>query len=93
MKLIAPLSALLLAFLVAPAAAQETPAEETISAEPKVHYKAVTEIEIGDLDVLGAVKTPHGGLVVLRRAGQFRPLIQLRQDFDREMKDSADQIR
>ncbi len=95
MKLIAPLSALILA-LATPAWAQQSPDAEAVpesEQQPKVRYQAVTEITGDDLSVTGGLSGPSGATVNLRREQQFRPLIRLREHFDREMQESANQVR
>jgi len=56
-------------------------------------YKQRTEIDFEGVEISGELVKPQGGLIVERRAGQFNPLIRLREDFNREINMSVDAIR
>ncbi len=94
MKFLVPLSVLCFC-LAAPGPAFANPDEdEPVEApESRVRYQKVTEIDGDALELTGAVKGPRGDIISLRRSAQFRPLVQLREHFDVEMKDSANAIR
>ena len=71
---------------LAPAFAQD---EE----EPKVIYKAKTEIDFEGVEVAGELVKPQGALLLERKRANFNPLIKLRTDFDDEMEKSVDEVK
>ena len=80
-------SILVFAFIgLAPAFAQD---EE----EPKVIYKARTEIDFEGVEVAGELVKPQGALLLERKRANFNPLIKLRTDFDDEMEKSVDEVK
>ena len=80
----------LLALFLNPAPAQEIEAEPT---PREVRYKPRTEIEFGVLDVnAGVLKPSLTPTFEIRRAG-FNPLIELRKDFQPEMRASVDAVK
>ena len=56
-------------------------------------YAERTEIDFEGVNVEGELVTPAGSLVVSPRRAQFNPLIRLRENFERELKRSADQVK
>ena len=74
------------ALFSAPAFAQD---EE----EPKVVYKAKTEIDFEGVEVDGELVKPQGALLLDRKRANFNPLIKLRTDFDDEMDKSVDEVK
>ena len=74
------------ALISAPAFAQD---EE----EPKVVYKAKTEIDFEGVEVDGELVKPQGALLLDRKRANFNPLIKLRTDFDDEMDKSVDEVK
>ena len=74
------------ALIPAPAFAQD---EE----EPKVVYKAKTEIDFEGVEVDGELVKPQGALLLDRKKASFNPLIRLRSDFNEEMKESVDEVK
>ena len=74
------------ALISAPACAQD---EE----EPKVVYKAKTEIDFEGVEVDGELVKPQGALLLDRKRANFNPLIKLRTDFDDEMDKSVDEVK
>lgn len=80
----------LLALFLNPAPAQELEPEPTTQ---RVRYKDRTEIEFGELDVsAGVLKPSLTPTFEIRRKG-FNPLIELRRDFQPEMRQSVDAIK
>ena len=79
-------STLLAMGMTAPAFAQD---EE----EPKVVYKAKTEIDFEGVEVDGELVKPQGALLLDRKRANFNPLIKLRTDFDDEMDKSVDEVK
>jgi hypothetical protein len=73
-------------FLAGPAMAQD-------EANRQVKYKERTEIDFEGVDVQGELVKPQGQLLLDRRKASFNPLIRLREDFNKEMKDSVDQVK
>lgn len=62
--------------------------------EPKVEvrYRARTVIEIGPVDIQGAVKGPVGDIYVARKKVGFRNLIELRSNFRPELAVSGSHL-
>ena len=61
--------------------------------EPKVVYKAKTEIDFEGVEVEGELVRPQGSLILDRKRAQFNSMIKLRIDFDDEMDKSVDEIK
>tara|TARA_R100001443_G_scaffold99314_1_gene106426 strand:+ start:2533 stop:2760 length:228 start_codon:yes stop_codon:yes gene_type:complete len=61
--------------------------------EPKVVYKKETEIDFEAIELEGALVKPQGALLLERKRASFNPLIELRKDFDKEMRDSVREIK
>jgi hypothetical protein len=83
MRLIAPL-ALILAPALAFAQSEEA---------PQVRYQERTEIDFEEVDVSGELLKPQGQLLLERRRASFNPLIELRTEFNDEMRDSIDEVK
>ena len=79
---------LMMIFFSAPAIAGDTKEEE-----PKVIYKARTEIDFEGVEIAGELVRPQGQLIMERHRAQFNPLIKLRTDFDKEIDDSINEIK
>ena len=60
---------------------------------PTVRYKKKTEIDFEDVAVDGALKRPHGSFVLEKRQSRFNPLIKLKDNFNKEMLESVEEIR
>jgi hypothetical protein len=58
-----------------------------------VRYKERTEIDFEGVDVSGELVKPSGALLVDRKKAQFNPLIQLREDFNPEMRESVNEVK
>lgn len=61
--------------------------------EPKVIYKKETEIDFEGLEIEGELLKPSGAIISERKPAPFNPLIQLRTDFNVEMRQSAINIK
>ena len=73
--------------------AQTVDDDEDKKKKRKVVYKERTEIVFGnDAEVVGELITPGISLTTGRVRGSFNPLIELRTDFDVEMKRSVSQV-
>ena len=59
----------------------------------QVKYKARTEIDFDGVDVSGELVKPSGSLLLDRRKAKFNPLIQLRENFNPEMRESINEIK
>jgi hypothetical protein len=70
-----------------------TPAFAQDDEEPKVIYKARTEIDFEGVNVDGELVKPQGAMMIDRKRANFNPLIKLRTDFDDEMDKSVDEIK
>tara|TARA_A100001011_G_C13842658_1_gene647641 strand:- start:229 stop:495 length:267 start_codon:yes stop_codon:yes gene_type:complete len=58
-----------------------------------VRYKKKTEIDFDDVNIDGALKQPHGSYLLEKRQTNFNPLITLKENFDKEIHDSVQEIR
>lgn len=58
-----------------------------------VKYKARTEIDFEGVDVSGELVKPSGSLLLDRRKAKFNPLIQLRENFNPEMRESINEVK
>lgn len=68
-------------------------ADDSNKEEPKVVYKAKTEIDFEGIEIQGELVKPQGSLILDRRRSKFNPLIELRRDFDDEMENSVNEIK
>ncbi len=60
--------------------------------EPDVRYKAITEIDMGELDLKAPIVTPELQAIGESARPVFAPMIQLRKDFAVEMRESVSQL-
>jgi hypothetical protein len=60
--------------------------------EPRVVYKEKTEIDFESVEIEGAVKKPHGQMILERIRAQFNPLLEIRDSFSYEMNESVKQV-
>jgi hypothetical protein len=79
--------------LILTAALLSGPAFAQDEEEPKVIYKAKTEIDFEGVEVDGELVKPQGALLLDRKRANFNPLIKLRTDFDEEMDKSVDEVK
>lgn len=73
--------------LAAPALAQDAEADRQIK------YKDRTVIDFEGVDVSGELQKPSGVLLMDVKKTRFNPLIRFREDFDREMIESIDEVK
>lgn len=59
----------------------------------QVKYKSRTEIDFEGVDVSGELVKPSGSLLLDRRKATFNPLIQLRENFNPEMRESVNEVK
>lgn len=59
----------------------------------KIQYKSRTEIDFEGVDVTGELVKPSGALLMDVKRNQFNPLIRFREDFDKEMRASIDEVK
>jgi hypothetical protein len=59
----------------------------------QVKYKSRTEIDFEGVDVSGELVKPSGSLLLDRRKATFNPLIQLRENFNPEMRESINEVK
>ena len=59
----------------------------------KVIYKERTEIDFESVDVTGALIKPAGALIISRKKATFPPLIELREDWNDELKRTIDKVK
>ena len=89
--LIAGLPAAVLGALAASAA--EKPQSVRVVQQPdRVIVRKRTVVDFGDVTVEGELIKPEGSYVLNRNKTRFEPLIQLRDDFDAELRKSADNL-
>lgn len=79
--------------LITFAASLATPALAQDEEEANVRYKEKTEIDFEGVDVAGELVKPSGSLLVDRKKAQFNPLIDLRSDFNPEMRESVNEVK
>ena len=68
-------------------------ADDTKKEEPKVVYKAKTEIDFESVEIAGELVRPQGSLILDRKRAQFNSMIKIRTDFDDEMDKSVDEVK
>lgn len=61
--------------------------------EREVRYQERTEIDFEGVDVSGELTKPSGVLLMDVKKTSFNPLIRFREDFDREMRESIDEVK
>jgi len=59
----------------------------------QVKYKERTEIDFDGVDVSGELVKPAGSLLIDRKKAQFNPLIELRENFNDEMRESINEVK
>ena len=84
------LAAVLLSALAA--AAEEPKGVKVVQQPDKVIVRKRTVVDFGDVTVEGELVKPEGSYVLNRNKTQFEPLIRLRDDFDAELRKSADNL-
>jgi hypothetical protein len=72
------------------AAADEPRAVKVVQQPDKVIVRKRTVVDFGDVTVEGELVKPEGSYVLNRNKTQFESLIRLRDDFDSELRKSAD---
>lgn len=70
-------------FLSAPSFAADKPTDR------EVVFQKITEHKFDDVDVRGTVNGPAVKYINVRQSADFKSLLRLRTDFDREMKNSS----
>ena len=61
--------------------------------EPKVVYKAKTEIDFEGVEIDGELVRPQGSLILDRKRAQFNSMIKLRTHFDDLMDETVDEVK
>lgn len=61
--------------------------------DSNVQYQQRTEIDFEEVDVNGELLRPQGQLLLERRKASFNPLIELREEFNDEMRNSLDEVK
>ena len=67
-------------------------AQETVKPQ-KVTYAERTEINFDEMEVTGELIKPQGSVIVDRKRAEFDSLIDLRTNWNKEMKKSLKEIR
>jgi hypothetical protein len=86
LKRLALAFALLWAFA---AGADEAKGPKVVRQPDKVIVRKRTVVDFGDVTVQGELVKPEGSYLLNRNKTRFQPLIQLRDDFDAELRKSA----
>lgn len=84
--------ALLLAAVGAPAAEAPAKGVKVVQEPDKVIVRKRTVVDFGDVTVQGELLKPEGSYLLHRNKTRFKPLIELRNDFDAELRKSADNL-
>lgn len=58
-----------------------------------IKYKERTEIDFEGVNVDGELVKPSGALLMEVKRSQFNPLIRMRENFDKEMRQSIDEVK
>ncbi|HWE22677.1 MAG TPA: hypothetical protein VG496_01940 [Myxococcales bacterium] len=74
------------------AVAGEARAVKVIRQPDKVIVRKHTVVDFGGVTVQGELVKPEGSYVLNRNKTRFEPLIQLRNDFDAELRKSAENL-
>ena len=61
--------------------------------KPEVTYKKETTIDFEGVDIEGTLVKPQGALLLERKKAHFNPLITLRNNFNKEMNSSVNDIK
>ena len=76
-----------------PATAAEVPKGVKVVQEPdKVIVRKRTVVDFDDVTVQGELVKPEGSYLLHRNKTRFEPLLQLPGDFQRELRQSADNL-
>jgi hypothetical protein len=76
-----------------PAAAAEAPKAVKVVQEPdKVIVRKRSVVDFNDVTVEGELIKPEGSYLLHRNKTRFKPLIKLRDDFNGELRQSADNL-
>lgn len=59
----------------------------------KGKYSKTQEVNFDDVDVQGVVRRPEGMYLVQKKGIDFDPLYKVRNNFDRNIKESVDYLR
>ena len=84
---------LLVLFVSLSTASVASAQDETDDQGRKIQYKQKTEIDFEGVDVSGELIKPSGALLMDVKRTQFNPLIRFRENFDKEMKASLDEVK
>ena len=87
--------ALIVLFLLAavPAGAADAPKGVKVVQEPdKIVVRKRTVVDFNDVTVEGELVKPEGSYLLHRSKTRFDPLIHLRDDFNAELQQSADNL-
>jgi len=84
------LAAILLSAIAA--VADEPKGVKVVQQPDKVIVRKRTVVDFGDVTVEGELVKPEGSYVLNRNKTRFEPLIRLRDDFDAELRKSADNL-
>jgi hypothetical protein len=71
------------------ATADEAKGPKVVRQPDKVIVRKRTVVDFGDVTVQGELVKPEGSYLLNRNKTRFQPLIQLRDDFDAELRKSA----
>tara|TARA_Y100000034_G_C6841857_1_gene380982 strand:- start:913 stop:1140 length:228 start_codon:yes stop_codon:yes gene_type:complete len=63
-----------------------------IADKPTVVYKKETVIDFEELNIDGELVKPQGSLILERKKAKFSPMLELKVNFDEELKQSIQLI-
>lgn len=63
------------------------------SEDRQIKYQHQTEIDFDALDITGEMVKPQGSLIIERQGVKFNPLIELRMDWNEELRESVKEIK
>jgi len=61
--------------------------------ESRIIYQKNTTIDFEELEIEGQLVKPQGALLLERKRASFNPLIQIRENFNKELRQSVDTIK
>jgi hypothetical protein len=76
----------------AAALAEEKPGVRIVREPDRIVVRKRTVVDFNDVTVQGELTKPEGSYVLERGKTHFAPLVRLRDRFDRELKETADEI-
>ena len=57
-----------------------------------IQYKAKTEIDFEAVELEGKLRKPQGDIIIESARANFNPMVQIREEWNKEMLKSVDQV-